>query len=248
MEKEAKKRVLRKYIFISFLLIAIAISILLMIRYNVEGEQNMPFEISKIVIQSTLDAESKEESENIWDLKLTQNNDIYIYIQKNKDIETQAKIKSIQINRMMITEKNKIGDISVLLPTSNKINQIFLASTENYLNKNITYYANTTDNLEKQEICQDGGMIAFRISNKNIGQYISNEDIEIKYDKSLLEKAGIEEENLKFTFEIDLKIELENNEKYKGTITLELPVDTFEKGGAVNKEITDLKEIIFKRT
>ena len=72
MEKEAKKRVLRKYIFISFLLIAIAISILLMIRYNVEGEQNMPFEISKIVIQSTLDAESKEESENIWDLKLTQ--------------------------------------------------------------------------------------------------------------------------------------------------------------------------------
>ena len=178
----------------------------------------------------------------------SQNNDIYIYIQKNKDIETQAKIKSIQINRMMITEKNKIGDISVLLPTSNKINQIFLASTENYLNKNITYYANTTDNLERQEICQDGGMIAFRISNQNIGQYVSNEDIEIKYDKSLLEKAGIEEENLKFTFEIDLKIELENNEKYKGTITLELPVDTFEKGGAVNKEITDLKEIIFKRT
>lgn len=248
MEKEAKKRVLRKYIFIAFLLIAIAISILLMIKYNVEGEQNMPFEINKIVVQSTLDAQNREESQNLWDLGLTQNNDIYIYIQKNEENQKEQKIKSIEISRITTHKKNEKGELAVLLPTSNKINQIYTSSTQNYINKSITYYANTSDNLEKQEICQDGGMIAFRISNQNIGEYISNEGDEIKYDKSLLEKAGIDEENLKFTIEIDLKIELESDEKYKGTITLDLPVDTFEKGGAVNKEITDLKEIIFKRT
>lgn len=247
MEKEAKKRVLRKYIFISFLLIAIAISILLMIKYSVEGEKNMPFQIKKIVIQSTLDAQSRE-SENLWDLGLTQNNDIYIHIEKNENINSEQKLKSIKINRMAITEKNEVGNILVYLPTSNKANQIYTASKENYFNKNIEYYANTSDNLERQEICQDGGMIAFRISNQNIGEYISNDEVEIKYDKSLLEKAGIQEEKIKFTFEIDLVIELENDEKYKGTISLDLPIDTFEKGGALNKEITDLKHITFKRT
>lgn len=247
MEKETKKRVLRKYIFISFLLIAIAISILLMIKYNVEGEKNMPFQINKIVIQSTLDAQSRE-SENLWDLGLTQNNDIYIYIEKNKNLQDNQKIKSIKINRMSITEKNEVGNISVYLPTNNKANQIYSASTENYFNQNISYYANTSDNLERQEICQDGGMIAFRVSNENIGEYVSNEGVEIKYDKSLLEKAGIQEEKIKFTFEIDLIIELDNDEKYKGTISLDLPIDTFEKGGSVNKEITDLKHITFKRT
>ena len=40
MEKEVKKRILKKYIFISFLLIAISVSILLMVKYNVEGEKN----------------------------------------------------------------------------------------------------------------------------------------------------------------------------------------------------------------
>lgn len=248
MEKETKKRILRKYIFISFLLIAIAISILLMIKYNVEGEQNMPFEINKIVIQSTLDAKNRENSQNLWDLGLTQNNDIYIYIEKNENKKTEQKIKNIQISRMEIQGQNKIENIKIYLPTSNKLNTLYTSSTENYYNKEINYYANTSDNLEKQEICQDGGMIAFRISNENIGEYVSNEGDEIKYDKSLLEKAGIKEQELKFTLEIDLKIELENDEKYKGTILLELPADTFENSGVVNKEITNFEQIIFKRT
>lgn len=247
MEAEAKKRVLRKYIFIAFLLLITAIVILLMIKYNVEGEKNMPFKLSKIVVQSTIDTKSREGTGNLWDLELTQNNDIYIYIEKNKNIESESKLKSIKIKRTSPIVKPKKGQISVLLPTSNNINKIFLNSTENYLNKTIEYNANTSDNLEKQEICQDGGMIAFRISNQNIGEYISNEGDEIKYDKSLLEKAGIDESELKFTAEIDLVIELSEDEKYKGTISLELPTDTFENRGSITTEITDTSKIIFKR-
>jgi len=247
METEAKKRILRKYIFIAFLLLITAIVILLMIKYNVEGEKNMPFKLSKIVVQSTIDTKSREGTGNLWDLELTQNNDIYIYIEKNKNIESESKLKSIKIKRTSPIVKPKKGQISVLLPTSNNINKIFLNSTENYLNKTIEYNANTSDNLEKQEICQDGGMIAFRISNQNIGEYISNEGDEIKYDKSLLEKAGIDESELKFTAEIDLVIELSEDEKYKGTISLELPTDTFENRGSITTEITDTSKIIFKR-
>ena len=247
METEAKKRILRKYIFIAFLLLITAIVILLMIKYNVEGEKNMPFKLSKIVVQSIIDTKSREGTGNLWDLELTQNNDVYIYIEKNKNIESESKLKSIKIKRTSPIVKPKKGQISVLLPTSNNINKIFLNSTENYLNKTIEYNANTSDNLEKQEICQDGGMIAFRISNQNIGEYISNEGDEIKYDKSLLEKAGIDESELKFTAEIDLVIELSEDEKYKGTISLELPTDTIENRGSITTEITDTSKIIFKR-
>lgn len=247
MEEEAKKRVLRKYIFIAFLLITIAVVILLMIKYNVEGEKNMPFNLSKIVIQSTIDTKSRENAENLWDLELTQNNDIYIHIDKNKEINTESQIKAIKIKRISQTIKPQKGQISVFLPTSNSANKIFLNSNENYLNKTIEISANVSDNLERQEICQDGGMIALRISNQNIGEYISNEETEIKYDKSLLEKAGIEETEIKFQTEIDLVIETTEDEKYKGTISLDLPTNTFENRGIITTEITDTSKIIFKR-
>ena len=92
MEKEVKKRILKKYIFISFLLIAISVSILLMVKYNVEGEKNLPLELNKIIIKSTINAQSNA-SENLWDLNLEQNNDIYIYFKKNDKVET--KVESI---------------------------------------------------------------------------------------------------------------------------------------------------------
>lgn len=248
MEEEAKKRVLRKYIFIAFLLLTVAVVILLMIKYNVEGEKNMPFKLNKIVIQSMIDTKSREGSENLWDLELTQNNDIYIHIEKNKEVQSESQIKNVKIKRIAQTVKPKKGQISILLPTKNNANRIFSNSSENYLNKTIEFNGNTSDNLERQEICQDGGMIAFRISNQNIGEYVSNEGDEIKYDKSLLEKAEIEEKEIKFQTEIDLIIETTEDEKYKGTISLDLPVDTFENRGVVTTEITDTSKIIFKRT
>lgn len=246
MEKETKKRVLKKYIFVSFLLIATAVAILLMIRYNVEGEQNMPFKLSKIEIQSTLDRQSKE-GENLWDLKLNQNNDVYIHIEKNKDENEDEKIKNIKITRMAQTSKAKRGTIAVLLPTSNNVNTVFLASEQNYIDKTIEYNGNTINNLERQEICENGGMIAIRISNQNIGEYISNEGDKIVYDKSLLEKAGIEEEELKLTMELDILIETTEDKKYKGTVALDLPVGSFEGRGVINNTITELNDVIFKR-
>ena len=118
MEKEVKKRILKKYIFISFLLIAISVSILLMVKYNVEGEKNLPLELNKIIIKSTINAQSNA-SENLWDLNLEQNNDIYIYFKKNDKVET--KVESIKISNIKIEKAKNIGNLEVLLPTSNDI-------------------------------------------------------------------------------------------------------------------------------
>ena len=103
METEAKKRVLRKYIFIAFLLLITAIVILLMIKYNVEGEKNMPFKLSKIVVQSTIDTKSREGTGNLWDLELTQNNDIYIYIENTKNNPKTPHSKTKKSTNISIT-------------------------------------------------------------------------------------------------------------------------------------------------
>lgn len=246
MESETKKKVLKKYIFIAFLLIAISISILLMVKYNVEGEKNLPYKLEKIIVKSSIDAQSRQ-SENLWDLELLQNNDVYVYIAKNNNIASEEKIQSIKFNNIVVKKKTDLGKVKILLPTSNVIKTNYLNSTEDYFSKGFEYQGNTIDNMEKQEICQDGGMLAFRISNQEIGEYIANEGDEIQYNKTLLEKAGIEEKDLQFEIELDMIIQLDKDEKYKGTIKFDLPVDTFENKGIVDKEITDFSKVIFKR-
>ena len=245
MEKEVKKRILKKYIFISFLLIAISVSILLMVKYNVEGEKNLPLELNKIIIKSTINAQSNA-SENLWDLNLEQNNDIYIYFKKNDKVET--KVESIKISNIKIEKAKNIGNLEVLLPTSNDIKTNYKNSTENYLDKEIEYAANTSDNMEKQEFCQDGGMIAFRISNKDLANYISNEDTEIQYNGMLLDKAQISQDDIKLKATMDITLIVSEKEKYKGTITIYLPVGEFQEKSVIDKEITDFSNIIFKRS
>lgn len=245
MEKERKKRVLKKYIFIIFLLIAISVSILLMVRYNVEGEKRLPIELDKLIIKSSLNAKS-EEGEALWNLNIEQNNDIYIYFKNNEKFN--EKIESIQINNIKIEKAKEIGNTKILLPTSNDIKTLYKNSTQDYSEKEIEYIADTTDNMEKQEFCQNGGMIAFRVSNQNLGQYISNEDEEIQYNGQLLEKANIKEEDIKQKVTMDIILKVNEKEKYKGTLTIDLPANDFKEKGTTDKTITDFSNIIFKRS
>ena len=57
-------------------------------KYDVEGESEMPFEISKINVISSVGGETIQkpegEQQNRWDLQISQNNDFYIYVEKNK--------------------------------------------------------------------------------------------------------------------------------------------------------------------
>lgn len=245
MEKEIKSKVIKKYIFISFLLLAIIISTLLIVRYNVEGEKSLPFELEKIIIKSSIDTQNNE-SENIWDLSITQNNDIYMYFKKNNSFETN--IEKVKIDNFQIIKKKEIGTTKLFLPTSNDIKTSFKNSTEDYIKKGLEYTTNTVDNMEKQEISKDGGMLAFRISNQELATYVSNDETEINYDGSLLKKAGISEEDIKITAKMDITIQVSQKEKYKGTLEVELPVENFEDKSIVDKQITDFSKVIFKRS
>lgn len=245
MEKEQKSKIIKKYIFISFLVLAIIISILLIVKYNVEGEKNLPFKIEKVIIKSSLDTQNND-SENIWDMSIMQNNDIYIYFKKNDEIEEV--VQKIKIDNLQVSKQKDIGTTKLFLPTTNDIKTNFKNSTEDYFNKGIEYTTNNLDNMEKQEISRNGGMLAFRISNQGLADFISNEETEVQYNGTLLEKAGITEQDIKITVSMDITIEMSQKEKYKGTLTLQLPVENFEEKSIINKEITDLTDVIFKRS
>ena len=102
--------------------------------------------------------------------------------------------------------------------------------------------------MEKQEISQNGGMIAFRISNQDLAEYISNEEADLQYDGTLLQKAGITEQDIKIAASMDIIIEISKKEKYKGTLTLELPIEDFNEKSILGIEKTDLSDVIFKRS
>ena len=244
MEKGKIKQAIKKYIFISFLVFAIIISILLMIKYSVEGEKELTLELKEIAIKSSIGAKDNE-GEELWNLILQQDNDIYIYFNKNEQME--SKVETIKIENLTVERNEEIGEIAVYLPTSNDVKTNYQNSTENYYGKTIEYAASIIDNMEKQQFNENGGMIAFRISNEEIGTYISNEGEEVQYNKDLLEKAEISQADIKLKVSFDLILEVSEKEKYKGTIELELPAENFEQSGVVTKKLDNFENVVFKR-
>ncbi len=79
---------------------------------------------------------------------------------------------------------------------------------------------------------------------KTYGQYSSEE---IKHDGTLLSKIGLTYEDIKFNISFDITIELVDETKFTGTITLDLPTGNILNTGISNYEKTDFSDVIFKR-
>ena len=79
-----------KFIFAIFIIVLVAaIVVFRIIKYQAEGEKNMPFNLSKIIVVSTAQKEDVEQdatqNENgLGNFNVIQTNDLYISIEKNK--------------------------------------------------------------------------------------------------------------------------------------------------------------------
>lgn len=235
---------LKKSLFLLSLAIIIMIVVFIMAKYDAEGEKNLPFSISKILLVSTVDGQANDDSENIWNISIKQVNDIYMYI--NKTSETDETIKEIKLENFIIDEKPKIGELSLLRPTGELAN-LYTHSEQNYLNEGITYLGGVIDDMKSLEISNNGGILGFRFALNNIGTYISNENEEINYDGRLLEKLGTKIEDIKFIVSYDVIITTSKDINYKGTISMEMPIESIITEGNSSIEITDFSDVIFKR-
>lgn len=239
-----KNNMLKKCIFAVIICVLLMIVFSIMIKYDVEGEKQLPFSISKILVVSTVDGDIVEDTENIWNVGVTQVNDIYMYI--NKTNNEEITISSITLNNFIITKAPKKGKLKLLRPTG-ELSNLYSSSEQDYLSEGITYLGGIIDDMKSLEIGNNGGILGFRMSLEDLGSYISNDDTEIIYDGRLLSNLGITEEELYFDVSFDIIIETSDKVKYKGTTSLQMPIKGFVEKGSENLEITDFTNLVFKR-
>ena len=237
------KRFLKPAIVFIIIVFIITIVSLMKLKYEVEGEINMPFNLSRIMVVSSAEGIQKEGTENIWDLELLQNNDIYLEITKNPEYKKTELIDKIILDNFRIEEKPLKGKMILLEPTENE-GQLYDINKEV---EKIEFTGSQTTNIKNLEIANQGGRIQFRYANYDLGNYTSNEQEEIVHDGTILQKLSITSEELKAKVSFDITIKLVSEKQYKATISLELPIDDVVQEGTTSLEKTDMEDVIFKR-
>ena len=233
-------------IMVLFIIFAILFVVgVISLKYNVEGEGNLPFYISKISIISNVEGMDDEDTTNKWNLQVNQNNDIYIYIKKNEEYKDTEIIESVRLDNFNIQQNSKVGEIKLLKPDSNIESVIFKNIAENEIDK-IEYIGSMDSSIKEMKISNQGGLVVFRYAINNIGNYISNDDEQINHSE-LLKKLNVNNEDLKFKVSFDIYITLDGGKVYKSNIELELPVNDVVNQGTQSMEYTDLNDIVFKR-
>lgn len=247
METDKKKQTIKFYLAVTVLILILIVIAIIMIKYEVEGEQNMPFKLSKIIIVSTAEGVEQEKTNKKWNFNIFQNNDIYFYIDKNEEFKTEKQmyIESISIENIRIVKAPKIGEVITYMPNSSE-GRLYNYSEDYIVDEKLKYKGGARSNSKILEIGNQGGNATIRFSNTNIGKYESDEDEQIIHDGTLIKKIEKTTDDIKFTVAFDFIITINKN-KYKAEITLELPCGDIAEEGTVNFEKTDMKDIIFKR-
>ena len=243
MSKKITK-IIKLIFFIALIAVAILFVIYRINQYEKEGEKDMPFYLDKILIMSTVDGTKNENSTNIWDIQLKENNDIYVYTKKRED--TDENLKEIRIENFVIEKAPQKGTLKVYRPTG-ELSNLYTESEQDYIKENITYTAGAIDDPKTLTVSNTGGIMCFRISLEDIGNYASNEETEIIYNGTLLSKADVKIEELDFTISFDIVITLKSGVSFKGTTRFTLPGNQLFEEGTEKIEITDFSDVIFKR-
>lgn len=248
MKEKLKYLISKKAFHISMIIIIVTVILfalgIIVLKYNVEGEKNMPFILSKIAIISSVEGTDKDAGENRWAFDISQNNDINLYIEKNRNYDKQEAIKIILIDNIKVEKQVEKGAINFYRPNTTD-SGVYFKNVEENLVQSIEYKGALQTDLKKLEISNQGGLIMFRYANDKVAEYISNED-EINHNE-LLKKANVKVEELKAKITMDLTITIESGKEYKATVTLDLPVEGVIENGTSSRELTDTSNIIFKR-
>ena len=100
--------------------------------------------------------------------------------------------------------------------------------------------------IKEMKISNQGGLVVFRYAITEIGNYVSNDDQEVKHSE-LLKKLSINNDDLKFKVTFDITINLDSNKSYKANMSLDLPVNDVVNNGTQSLNIDNTDDIIFRR-
>lgn len=244
--KEKVNELILKSAYVIILVLIIAVIALLILKYEVEGEKNMPFKLSSILVMSKAEGYQETEStEYKWNTNIYQCNDIYLNIEKNKNYKETELIKSISIENIQVEEEPTVGSIHFYRISNDEVSS-FSYNDEYIINNNVQYVGDIKSNLKELKISNQGETIIIRVVNKTGINYTSNEE-EFEHDGKLLKKAQISYEEVKSTISFDLVINLESDISFRAKVQLQLPAGNIVEEGSSCTEIKDMKNIVFKR-
>ena len=245
MHQSFSKKIFHICMVISILVVMLFIFGMIAIRYEVEGETNLPFNISKIIVVSNIGTKEKENPNYYWDFEIMQCNDIYMSIEKNSGYNDTEVIEEIKLTNFNLTEKPKKGEMAILKPNS-ETGSLFDMHEQDIVDE-ISYKGALNTNVQKLQIGNQGGIILFRYANTSLGEYSSNDGSEIKHDISLLPIIGLQKEDLYTRLSFDMIVTLKSEKQYQATIELEMPIESLDENKSGSYEINDMSNIIFKR-
>lgn len=237
---EQKKNKNKFIILLVVILIITVISIVL--KVFILNNNEVPFEISKIIVVSGLRAEDKEDEENLFNLNLIQSNDIYINISSSKNNNEQEFIDKVTIGNFYISNVPTKGNIHIYRP--NDETGRIKNSTEYQIEDSWTLIGDDKNDFANLKISNQGGIVLLNCSNEYLVNYVSNDD-SIVYDGSLFKKVGVTKEEIEFEISFDISIELKSGKKYKTILSLEMPTGDVIEQGTVSTEI-NADDILFK--
>lgn len=240
----SKKRIVHTFVIVFIVIIIMLIAGVLMFKYHVEGEQNLPFVLKKINIISTAESDLNQDEEGIWHAGILQKNDVFFTIEKNSKYKKDELIKKVSFDNFQVTKINENMVVEIYRPT---ISVSTYNYSEEYKVQRLEYQGGQTTNTEVLQINNQGGLIGFSITSGNLGEYIFSENEKLPSDGRLLAKAGIKSEDINFKVSFDLIIETESNHRFKANIVLDLPTGNILEEGVGSLEDTELKNIVFKR-
>ena len=156
MKEKLKYLTSRKSFHVCMIIIIIAIILfivgILVLRYQVEGETNMPFDITKVILISSSEGIDKSDNaEGTWAFDINQNNDIYIYIEKNSNYKEEAVIQSVVINQIKVEKQNEKGTTHFYRPNVEETGGTFNNTEENEI-QSIEYEGSLESDIKNLKI------------------------------------------------------------------------------------------------
>lgn len=238
------KKIVHICVILGIIVLILIIAGIIMLRYQVEGETNLPFELTKMIVVSTAESNEIEAvADTKWNFSVNQYNDIYLEIQKNDEYTKNTNIKNITFENFVI-EKNS-GAENIKLYRANSEGKV-VEDEAHLVGSSLTYKGEKETNLDELKISNQGSIILLRSVNQNVCEVRSNDE-EIIHDGTLLAKGNANSEDLNYKLSFDVVIETSRDIKYKGTISIELPTGDVQTQGKTQLEKTDFSDVIFKR-
>lgn len=160
MDKERTKQIVKLCFVAAIVVIIFVIVGIIMIKYEVEGDKNMPFNLSKIMIVSTAEG-VEEDGENKWNFDVYQNNDVYLYIDKNEKYwGNEAHIDKVRIENIQVLESPQVGEIKAYMPNSTD-GRLYAYDKNFIVNEKLEYKGASKSNPQTLEIGNQGGSALF---------------------------------------------------------------------------------------